>query len=645
MNDGILEMQKKIKSFNSIVGNNDSNRAKRYLSKTNWDVKKAVELFLHYHPEERPKVDSSRPISGVYNHIIQSPQNNRVNYNNLKRNEQNPHQRLYQNYNDNINLNNLLFNNNNQNKNQVTYNKIKNRLEFQISNNANDYRQAMDNNSEELKYFKQKFKYISKSLNNLISTLKSTNHGLIIIYKKENFYEIKSQIDAISKDDTFLAVSDTLPILPLLNTSSDGNILVSNLFCISLPCYLFCKYKDEKTFFIVNKIEGAFNLDNFREHLINVASDDFGEDNKIDNNYNNNNEGNDKVFYGNPYREDINKRGNYKVIKDENKMKYIGDNQQRNKNVIIEKEQNRIIPENDYDFKLEERKKNNNKFNNENMGGVKKNNVEFNNMRKNQNNKNKVKENNNIRYEENVEENYNNNNENEIKPQKEYIPDYGDYFFGDSINIESLAFLDNVNKNNLGRSKTDIYGKKNDMKKKENIPEKEKKYEPKKDNDFNVLNSIADLSDGDVLRKRENEMRELERIQEEKIKKEEEEKRKKEEEEERKIYELNKYEREIEQAANLLPEEPDDGNPNKCVILFRFPDGEKNVERKFLKTDKVKMLYLFVKSLGREIFTEEENKEFDIVQAFPPKNFEDRKNRTLEQEGLFPNSMLQIREK
>ena len=140
-------------------------------------------------------------------------------------------------------------------------------------------------------------------------------------------------------------------------------------------------------------------------------------------------------------------------------------------------------------------------------------------------------------------------------------------------------------------------------------------------------------------------MRELERIQEEKIKKEEEEKRKKEEEEERKIYELNKYEREIEQAANLLPEEPDDDNPNKCVILFRFPDGEKNVERKFLKTDKVRVLYLFVKSLGREIFTEEENKEFDIVQAFPPKNFEDRKNRTLEQEGLFPNSMLQIREK
>ena len=54
-------------------------------------------------------------------------------------------------------------------------------------------------------------------------------------------------------------------------------------------------------------------------------------------------------------------------------------------------------------------------------------------------------------------------------------------------------------------------------------------------------------------------------------------------------------------ALEILPEEPSDDNPDKCVIVFRFPDGEKVVQRKFLKTDKITNLYLHIKSFGREI--------------------------------------------
>ena len=118
------------------------------------------------------------------------------------------------------------------------------------------------------------------------------------------------------------------------------------------------------------------------------------------------------------------------------------------------------------------------------------------------------------------------------------------------------------------------------------------------------------------------------------LKKQEEEKRKREE-----IEEKNK----IENILKQLPQEPSDDDPNKCTIMFRFPDGEKTVQRKFLKSDKVSLLYTYVKSLGREIYTENNENSFSLVQPFPFKNYNELQDNTLEQEGLFPNAVLQIR--
>ena len=90
--------------------------------------------------------------------------------------------------------------------------------------------------------------------------------------------------------------------------------------------------------------------------------------------------------------------------------------------------------------------------------------------------------------------------------------------------------------------------------------------------------------------------------------------------------------------------EPEDSNPDKCIIVFRFPDGERTVQRKFLKQDKIQLLYDFIKSLGRDIFTEQDFHHFSILQTFPYKLFDDKLDNTLEEEGLFPNSVLQIKE-
>ena len=166
-----------------------------------------------------------------------------------------------------------------------------------------------------------------------------------------------------------------------------------------------------------------------------------------------------------------------------------------------------------------------------------------------------------------------------------------------------------------------------------------------KKNAIEIKDSIAGLSDGQIIQKREKEIRELERQQEEKMKKEEEEKQKILDEENEIKRRKEDYEKEAEASKQLLPKEPDEENQDVCRIVLRYPYGEKTMNRRFLKTDKVNVLYLFVKSFGREIFFEEESNDFDLIYGFPPKNLEDSKNNTLDEEGMFPNAMIQIREK
>ncbi len=66
----------------------------------------------------------------------------------------------------------------------------------------------------------------------------------------------------------------------------------------------------------------------------------------------------------------------------------------------------------------------------------------------------------------------------------------------------------------------------------------------------------------------------------------------------------------------------------------------RRAERRFVKTDKVQVLYDYVDSLGLDIF--EESDKYEIIQPFPFKLYDD-KNKTLEEEKLL-NSILQIRE-
>ena len=191
----------------------------------------------------------------------------------------------------------------------------------------------------------------------------------------------------------------------------------------------------------------------------------------------------------------------------------------------------------------------------------------------------------------NININNNNINENNNNNNKEYEPNYADYDFGDDEDNINMDMFDDINKLE----------------------------------DFSNIK----LSDGQILALQELKLRELEKMEEKKNI------------EKKKLLEEKEESKKI---AEKLKPEPNDDNPDKCIISFRFPDGEKSVQRKFLKQDKIKNLYEFVKSLGRDIFTEEEHHHFSLLQTFPYKLFDDIQDNTLEQEGLFPNSVLQIKE-
>jgi hypothetical protein len=162
----------------------------------------------------------------------------------------------------------------------------------------------------------------------------------------------------------------------------------------------------------------------------------------------------------------------------------------------------------------------------------------------------------------------------------------------------------------------------------------------------NSLNSLDKsfglLTDGEILTHQKYEMEELERkvqLDEEKQKQEEieqENNKKKEELIEKEIQEKAK------EASKKVLEEPNSEDPDSTTICFRYPDGEKSINRRFLKSHRIQNLYDYVESLGEEIYTEKNNK-FSLYQPFPPKKYDNMEN-TLEMENLFPNAVIQIRE-
>mmetsp|Transcript_27415 Transcript_27415/g.27038 ORF Transcript_27415/g.27038 Transcript_27415/m.27038 type:complete len:102 (-) Transcript_27415:41-346(-) len=87
------------------------------------------------------------------------------------------------------------------------------------------------------------------------------------------------------------------------------------------------------------------------------------------------------------------------------------------------------------------------------------------------------------------------------------------------------------------------------------------------------------------------------------------------------------------QKEESIGAEPNPG-PDIALISFRLPDGKK-IERRFYKEKQIETLYDFIETLSL--------KNFEIVTNFPSKVL-DEKQITLEAAGLFPKSIVYVRD-
>ena len=92
-----------------------------------------------------------------------------------------------------------------------------------------------------------------------------------------------------------------------------------------------------------------------------------------------------------------------------------------------------------------------------------------------------------------------------------------------------------------------------------------------------------------------------------------------------------------------LPKEPEDGSPDIANIMFRSSGSGKKFSRRFLKTDTVKLLYDYVRTIEEDdLGFDEPNSEFQLMQPMPRKVFEEDETKSIEAAGLFPRALLQI---
>ena len=618
------EKQEKILNFNMIVGNQNNNVANEFLSLGNWNVSEAVNIYLY-----------SFSNSDSFNN-----QNNLLNFKYIS---------------------------------EYSF------INSGIFRTVTSFFQSpfLKNNADCCNKFIGKIKCLVKTGESFTNLLK-TNKGIIILYNNDTIVKLNQQLDIINNDNLYTNYLNTVLIYPIINDSIEGKNLINFLQINRFPCYLFCKYKSNNVFYIIDKMEGIFYLQTFKSTLfpqinnsnINHNNSNIKHENKIQNQININEQNKNKINLNNNKSDNNNKSLNNN--KDQNLINIKKENLNNNKI--------NNIPNNEIHSGNEIKKINNNENNHPNQINnefsiLNNGNQSFSDIYKNFFGEDNIKENNNNKKTTVINQN---NKKNSNIP--EYIPDYREYQFDldpiyplDQVHPPNQNRFPSQSNNNLNnnKSKTVINpNNKNNKKIPEYIPDyrdyqfdnepiypihpinpvhppnqNQNKVQPHSNNNLNNLNDNGDLlSDSEYRKCLDTEIKELERMEEEKQKKEREEKEKKRKEEEEKKKQEQKEKEDKELFSMLIPPEPSDDNPDKCIIVFRLPDGEKNIQRKFLKTDKIAVLYDYIRSLGKEIYSEEGYHNFSIIQTFPFKNFENKLNNTLEEEGLFPNSMLQIKE-
>lgn len=90
-----------------------------------------------------------------------------------------------------------------------------------------------------------------------------------------------------------------------------------------------------------------------------------------------------------------------------------------------------------------------------------------------------------------------------------------------------------------------------------------------------------------------------------------------------------------------MPDEPAAGGADVSEIVLRAQGSGKRFTRCFLKTEKIGILYTYVRTLAEEdLGFDDPNAQFQICQPFPRKTFDENADQTLEELGIFPRAAL-----
>lgn len=100
------------------------------------------------------------------------------------------------------------------------------------------------------------------------------------------------------------------------------------------------------------------------------------------------------------------------------------------------------------------------------------------------------------------------------------------------------------------------------------------------------------LTHAELIEQQKEEIAILERMEEEKKKKQKEIEEELELEKKQQMEKLKQIEQKKLEKLNQIPDEPVQGHPDTTVIILRYPDGNRRIERRFLKTDRIKVRIL-----------------------------------------------------
>ena len=394
----------KIKYFCERTGVKDYKKAEQYLNENEWDEIFAVAKYKNFHQNNNYN-NNYYPLQNNQNYMNQFMPPTDIKHNNRPK-----------------------INDDNKKKDD----KQNNYLEIKIS-------EPLLKNSHDSGTYSDPLNFISKNLKSVARTidscLKQLNNkgGIIIIFNEESFNRLKGQIKNINESMMYEDIMKEIVIFPALNNSPIGRELVRKLMIISFPTYIFCKYKDNKSFYVSDKMEGAFEMSFFIDCYLKISS-------SLDNDLNLKNVKSDKSNNSINQFQDLEPNLDLKASKSDiskNHKNKNNNNKNNEQNNLI----NNLLKEKYFNFGNNNSRNNigqNSQRNNNNNNVLNKNKINNNKGNENNPNYNNV---NKIRNEENYKNNQNINNQNYYNINEVNIynqQEIGDFFLGDSIQFEKL---------------------------------------------------------------------------------------------------------------------------------------------------------------------------------------------------------------